>query len=118
MYPSQVEFLRHILDECNYLQKEFSENTFEAFLQNERLIKAVTRSLEIIGEASAKLHPDLKERYPFIAWREITDMRNRIIHNYFGIDYDIVWNTIKTDIPALRDSIINMIADLESKKMR
>ena len=105
MYPSQIEFLNHILDECNYLIKEYHENSFEDFLQNERLAKAVCRSLEIIGEASSKINPDLKDKFPIVAWREMSDLRNRIIHHYFGIDYDIVWDTIKTNIPELKEWI-------------
>lgn len=67
MYPSQIEFLNHILDECNYLIKEYHENSFEDFLQNERMQKAVCRSLEIIGEASSKINPDLKAKFPAVA---------------------------------------------------
>ena len=103
MHLSQVEFLQHILDECFYLTRESQENSFDDFLKNERLIRAVCRSLEIIGEASSKIHPDLKAKYPLVSWREMNDIRNRIIHHYFGIDYDIVWDTIKTDIPILKD---------------
>ena len=109
MLPSQVEFLRHIVDECSYLLKEYQENTFDDFIQNERLSKAVCRSLEIIGEACNRIHPDIKAAYPLIAWREMSDMRNRIIHHYFGIDYDVVWDTVKTDIPLLRKEITLII---------
>ena len=59
------------MDECNYLIKEHQENSFEEFLQNERLAKAICRSLEIIGEASSKINPDLKIRFPEINWREM-----------------------------------------------
>jgi len=103
MYPSQAEFLNHILDECNYLLKEYNTSTFEDFVENERLFKAICRSLEIIGEASSKIDPDLKAKYPLVAWREMSDIRNRIIHHYFGIDYDIVWDTIKTNMPELKE---------------
>ncbi len=57
MLPSQVEFFRHILDECKYIRKEYNENSFDDFMQNERLSKAVCRSLEIIGEACNKYTP-------------------------------------------------------------
>lgn len=110
MFPSQTEFLRHILDECIYLQKEFASNSFEDFLHNERLIRAVCRSLEIIGEACSKIHPDIKAAYPFVEWRIMSDMRNRIIHFYFGIDHEIVWDTLKTDIPILKQNIITILA--------
>ena len=103
MYPSQAEFLKHILDECNYLLHEYSTNTFEGFINNLRLSKAICRSLEIIGEATTRIHPDLKIKYKNVAWREMSDIRNKIIHDYFGIDYDIVWDTLKTDIPVLKE---------------
>ena len=105
MYPSPVELLKHILDECNYLIKESSSNSYSEFVKDERLSKAICRSLEIIGEASIKINPDLKAKYPYIPWREMSDLRNRIIHHYFGIDFDIVWDTIQTDIPFLKAGV-------------
>lgn len=105
MHLSQVDFLRHILAECEYLLKESVNNDFDDFIENERLTKAICRSLEIIGEASSKVHPDLKSKYSYIPWREMSDIRNRIIHHYFGIDYDIVWDSVKTDIPMLKEWI-------------
>jgi uncharacterized protein with HEPN domain len=105
MLPSQIEFLRHILDECLYLTNESKENTYESFIVNERLKRAVCRSLEIVGEASSKIHPDLKAKYPIVSWREMSDIRNKIIHHYFGIDYEIVWDTVKTNIPPLKEGI-------------
>lgn len=110
MHLSQIDFLLHILDECNYLFREYEENSYDDFIENERLSKAICRSLEIIGEASSKLHPDLKSKYSFIPWREMSDLRNRIIHHYFGIDYDIVWDVLKSDIPVLKESIALLIA--------
>ena len=109
MHLSQVEFLRHILHECHYLQKESKENSFDDFMKNERLSKAICRSLEIIGEACNKIHPDIKAKYPHIPWKEMSDIRNKIIHHYFGIDYDIVWDTIITDIPILDEYIVLII---------
>jgi len=109
MLLSQTEFLQHILDECNYLEQEVRENDFDEFIHNQRLNKAVCRSLEIIGEAANKIHPDLKQKYNQSAWREMSDLRNRIIHHYFGIDYDIVWNTISNDIPELKLLVIYIL---------
>lgn len=110
MHPSQVEFLQHILDECLYLIKESNDTSFEDFIKNERLTRAVCRSLEIIGEASSKVHPDLKAKYPFVSWREMSDIRNKIIHHYFGVDYDIVWDTVKANIPILKEGVEVIIA--------
>lgn len=105
MHLSQVDFLRHILAECDYLLRESADNSFDDFVENERLIKAVCRSLEIIGEASNKVDPDLKIKYNYIPWREMSDIRNRIIHDYFGVDCDIVWDSVNTDIPLLKEWI-------------
>lgn len=113
MHLSQVDFLRHILAECEYLSRESAENSFDDFVDNERLTKAICRSLEIIGEASNKVHPDLKAKHPHIPWRELSDIRNRIIHHYFGIDYDIVWDTVMTDIPMLK-KWINLVIEIET----
>lgn len=111
MLLSQVEFLKHILLECNYLINEVNDNTIEDLISNERLNRAVCRSLEIIGEASSKIHPDLKQKYPSIPWRELTDIRNKIIHHYFGVDYDIIWDTITNDIPSLKIAIAAILKE-------
>jgi|SRR5580698_8553973 uncharacterized protein with HEPN domain len=111
MYPSQVEFLQHILDECRYLLKEARDNSFDNFISDARLTRAICRSLEIIGEASGKLHPELKMRYPLVPWREMSDIRNKIIHNYFGVDYEIVWDTVENNISDLKDWVEIMIVD-------
>ncbi len=105
MYPSTIEFLRHIQSECDYLIKEYDTSSYEEFTSNERLSKAVCRSLEIIGEAVNKLPPDIKIQYNEIPWREISDLRNRIIHHYFGIDYEIIWDLIENEIPVLKQQI-------------
>jgi uncharacterized protein with HEPN domain len=74
-------------------------------LANDRLTKAVCRSLEIIDEASNKIHPDFKAKYPLVPWRDMSNIRNKIIHHYFGVDYDIIWDTINTNIPQLKETI-------------
>jgi uncharacterized protein with HEPN domain len=116
MLLSQIEFLKHILKECEYLIKESKENDYDNFINDERLSKAICRSLEIIGEASSKINPDLKAAYPLVTWREMSDLRNKIIHHYFGIDYDIVWDVVITDIPELREQILLIIDDISTSK--
>jgi uncharacterized protein with HEPN domain len=113
MYPSQIEFLSHILDECHYLISESEQSTYEDLIENPRLSRAICRSLEIIGEASSKLHPDIKIKYHLVPWREMSDLRNRIIHHYFGVDYEIVWNILSMDIPELKEWI-TIILESES----
>jgi uncharacterized protein with HEPN domain len=105
MSLSEVDFYRHILDECIYLIKESRQCSFEEFQSDDRLTRAVCRSLEIIGEASNKIHPDFKVKYPLLPWRDMSDIHNKIIHHYSEVDYDIIWDTINTNIPRLKEDI-------------
>ncbi len=74
---------------------------FEMFLNDEKTVDAVIRNFEIIGEAANRIDPDFRAKYPEIEWKRIREFQNRIVHNYFGIDFDIVWSIIKNDIDEL-----------------
>ncbi len=78
MSLSSIEFLKHIYDECEYLEEEYNSNSFEEFVNNKRLSSAFCRSLEIIDEASNKIDPVLKKIYPYIPWRELGDSRIKL----------------------------------------
>lgn len=82
--------------------------TFQKFKRNKLVIDAVVRNLEIIGEAAKNIPKEVKDRHPEIAWRKIESMRNRIIHEYFNVDLEIVWDTIQKDLPTLKDQIKNI----------
>ncbi|MBW2608589.1 MAG: DUF86 domain-containing protein [Deltaproteobacteria bacterium] len=69
---------------------------------------AVCRRLEIIGEAANKLHEDFIGKYPQIPWNKIVAMRNILIHEYFSVDLDQVWNTIETDLPILKEQLLKI----------
>jgi hypothetical protein len=73
-----------------------------SFQQDDRTIDAVVRNLEIIGEAANRLPESFKLQYAEIPWRKIVGLRNRIVHEYFGVDVDIVWSILQSDLPALR----------------
>ena len=66
------------------------------------------RSLEIIGEAAKKVPEDFRAQHPQVAWRAMAGMRDRLIHDYFGVDYDLVWDVVCTRIPTLRDRLASM----------
>jgi uncharacterized protein with HEPN domain len=70
---------------------------------------AVIRQIEIIGEASKNLTADYKKKHSLIPWRDIVDMRNKLIHEYFGVDKQVVWNTITIDLPQLKNQIANLL---------
>lgn len=73
--------------------------------KDEKTIDAVIRNLGIIGEAAKNIRGEIKDKYPDVPWREIIGMRNKVIHEYFGVDIDILWKTIKEDVPMLKKRI-------------
>lgn len=115
MSPSLLDFLQHILYECDYIIRVKEGKSCSEFLDDETLSKAVVRSLEIIGEATKKIPTELKTAYPQVIWAEMAGMRDVLIHDYFGIDYDVVWNTIVHDIPELHDELLRIIETESSK---
>lgn len=102
MLVSPLEYLRHILDEAQYLMSKAEGLTKEQFLLEETLKRAFIRSIEIIGEASEKVSTELKNLHPQVEWRAMAGMRDRLIQDYLGVDYDIVWDVVQNKIPILR----------------
>lgn len=86
-----LEFLRHIKTEVDYLLHRSQGIERDAFMADEDLRRAFVRSLEIIGEASKRIPEGWRQRYDQIDWRSMAGMRDRLIHGYFAIDYDLVW---------------------------
>ncbi len=102
MRPSVLEFIRHIEEEINFCPRELRPLGFDEFIADEKLTRAVVRSLEIIGEASKQIPNEFKTQYPQVEWKEMAGMRDRLIHDYFGVDYEIVYNTVQQDLPELQ----------------
>ena len=111
MSPSLLDFLRHIANECEYLMGLKETHGRRELLDDPTYSRAIVRSLEVIGEAVKKLPMELRAEHPEVAWADIAGMRDVLIHNYFGIDYDIVWNVLEEEIPDLHAELQRIIAE-------
>jgi uncharacterized protein with HEPN domain len=103
------DYLRHLLAEADYLIGKSQGLTFESFDADETLRRAFVRSLEVIGEGVKKLPAEFREQHPEVEWGPIARLRDRLIHGYFGIDHQIVWDIVQNKIPSLRRKISHII---------
>jgi uncharacterized protein with HEPN domain len=111
MSKEPKEFLRHINDECLYIISVSKDLKYEDLLSDETLKRAIVRSLEIIGEATKKIPADVKVKWNTIQWKNMAGMRDRLIHDYIGINYTIVWDVIKNKIPDMNKQISKLLSE-------
>ena len=109
---SDEVYIKHILDEIEFLKVQSRNLEFAYLMQDEVLKRAIPRSLEIIGEAAKNLSEQLKEKYPDIDWKKIAGMRDKLIHAYFGISWEIVWDVLENKLPEI-EKTINSIKEKE-----
>ncbi|HSV88768.1 MAG TPA: DUF86 domain-containing protein [Bacteroidales bacterium] len=110
MSKEPIEYLKHIRDESHYILSVITpDKTKDDFLADETLKRAVIRSLEIIGEATKRIPDDFKVKWSTIMWKNMAGMRDRLIHDYMGVNYAIVWDVVKNKIPELNAQIIEVI---------
>ncbi len=105
--------LRHILDSIAVIEKYLSEITENTFKETSLLQDGVIRQLQIIGEATKKISPDIRSKYPDIPWQDIAGMRDKLVHDYFGVDVDAVWITVKNDLPPLSSKISKILDKIQ-----
>jgi uncharacterized protein with HEPN domain len=103
--------LVHIHKEIVFLRKITGGREYDDLLSDEYFAHAVIRALEVIGEAVKNVSPSLKERHPDIGWREIAGLRDKVIHRYFEINWQIVWNVITDDLPELERKISALLKE-------
>jgi len=94
MFRSDMLYIEDILNSINAIEEFVSVVDFKVFSNDRKTSSATIRELEVIGEAVGKISDELKTEYPDINWRDLKDLRNLLIHEYFGIDFEIIWNII------------------------
>ena len=92
--------------------------TYEEFLKDEKTIFALTliRAIEITGEALKQVPSELRQKFSDIPWRDITGMRDILVHEYFGVDHETVWETVKTDIPSIKPLLVELLDNVKTKR--
>jgi uncharacterized protein with HEPN domain len=100
---------QHILDSIERLNKFTIDKTIDSLKNDDMLLLAVMKSIEIIGEAASRITKETTETFPELPWKSIITMRNRLIHGYFDINHLVIWNTIIDDIPMLKEMILKIL---------
>ncbi|MEW6773316.1 MAG: DUF86 domain-containing protein [Bacteroidota bacterium] len=104
----------HVIDiyfSCKKILSYTNGLSYDDFQNNDVIIDAVIRNIEIIGEATKNISQELKQKYPDIYWTEMAKTRDKLIHHYFGTDIDALWDIVSKDIPYLTNKIYNLIQE-------
>ena len=105
-------YLRHILDSIARIENYLREVDESRFMSSDLLQDGVIRQIQIIGEAFKRISSGLRTRYQLIPWQDMAGMRNKLVHDYFGVDSGLVWITATEDLPALKEFITQVISEL------
>ena len=105
----EPSFLKDILSACRKIEAIVAATSEDLFLRDEVLPAAILHHLTVIGEAITRLSVELRERHPEVPWRQIIAVRHRIVHAYFDLDWQILWDTATDDVPNLRRQVLNIL---------
>ena len=105
-------YLRDILEAIDRIERYTENMNFEDFSNNELIQDGVIRNLEIIGEAVKNLPDDIKKDYPEVEWRKIAGLRDILIHAYFGVDLEVIWDIVKNKVPELKEMVRKILSNL------
>ena len=112
MKREYYDYIKDIVDSINDIEEFVKGMEFGDFERDRKTINAVIRSLEIIGEAAKKIPERLRKKFPDIPWKEMAGMRDKLIHEYHGVDLEIVWTVIKEELPPLKPKFEKMLEEV------
>lgn len=115
MSDRDLVYLRHIRDAIQHVERYVQSVSKAEFFEEEMRQDAVIRQLSIIGEAAGDLSEEFRRDYPSIPWSDIYGMRNKLVHDYFGVDLEAVWDTIENDLPPLSRTVEAAISESEDR---
>ena len=104
-------FIKDILDAIQKIEEFVAGMDFEEFKNDDKTVSAVVRKLEIIGEATKNIPDEIRQRYPDLPWKEMAKIRDKLIHGYFVVDHQIVWNVVKKELPFLKPKIEKILQE-------
>ena len=109
-------FIEDIKESIIQIDEFVGDMAFKDFVRDEKTSSAVVRKLEIIGEATKNVPKEIRQKYKELPWSDMARMRDKIIHSYFVVDYEVVWKTIKERLPEIKPKIDTILKDLENQK--
>ena len=110
-----VDFLEDAIGAMEKAERFVADMLFEEFMKDEKTVFAVLRAIEVIGEAVKHMPMDFRMKFPDIPWRDIAGMRDVLIHDYFAVDLETVWETVKTNIPRTKPFLIGVLKEIKGE---
>jgi uncharacterized protein with HEPN domain len=113
-----LDYVADIQEATQHIAQFIAGMTWAQFAQDQKTIYAVVRAFEIIGEAAKKVPPSVRKRHVKVPWKQMAGMRDKLIHEYFGVNYQVLWKTAKEDIPSIQPLVATVYRKESSKTRR